>query len=119
MTKLLFQLLFLSFISNADLVTLIGNILENAVDAVNDLEEDARFIRVKVAVEKGMPCIYTENPYAGTIVKADGFPISAKLPAEYHGFGMKSIMAVVKKNNGIVSIDTDDNLFGINILFPS
>ncbi|MBQ9187819.1 MAG: sensor histidine kinase [Clostridia bacterium] len=109
----------LSFISNTDLVALIGNMLENAVDAVKNLEEDTRFIRVKIAMAKGMPCIYMENPYAGTIVKVDGIPISAKLPAEYHGFGMKSIMAVVKKYNGIVSIDTDDNLFRINILFPS
>lgn len=109
----------LGFISSTDLVALVGNMLENAVDAVKHLPEGTRFLRVRIAMVKGMPCIHTENPYTGTILMSNGLPVSAKFPSEYHGFGMKSIMAVTKKYNGIVSINTDDNIFKVNILFPS
>lgn len=36
----------------------------------------------------------------------------------YHGFGLKSIKATIKKYNGSMSITIEDNTFKLQLLFP-
>ncbi len=109
----------LSFLSESDIYSLFGNIMDNAIYAtlkVKDPEE--RLINLKVHKANGFVSINIKNSYEGEITFGkDGLPITNNPDKNYHGFGMKSIAYIVDKYAGNLSIAVEDNIFNLNILF--
>lgn len=92
----------------SDICSIIGNLLENAVNAVLKLPPDMRKIHAGADLKNGsMLVIFVANPYAGTVeFDKNGFPIVID---ENHGIGLKSIASTVKKYNGNICIDNSKN----------
>lgn len=109
----------LTFMQPADIYSMFGNALDNAIEASEKLPPSAnRHIGMRVRVEKGMVLIHFENFYNGQVVFDGEFPQTSKHDKNYHGFGVKSIKMVVKKYGGNVSIKAGKELFTLNILLP-
>ena len=47
----------------------------------------------------------------------DGFPVTRDDPSR-HGFGTKSMAAIVNKYGGTVSFQARNGIFNLNMLFP-
>lgn len=105
----------LDFMDELDLYALIGNALNNAIDAVSKLEEGDQFIVLTAAAQEGMVTIHVENPYSGELVMEDHLPKSQR-DARYHGFGMKSMERIVEKYGGTMSIKPQNNVFLLDII---
>ena len=56
------------------------------------------------------------NRYAGEMEMRDGLPVTRGDP-QFHGFGTKSIVAIVHKYGGTVSFQARDGIFNLNMLF--
>lgn len=109
----------LSFMKSSDIYSLFGNAIDNAIEAVEKIEEDdKRCISVSIKESKGMVISHFENNYSGKLDFLDGLPLTTKRDKQYHGFGMKSIKMLVEKYSGYISITSDDNVFSLNILIP-
>lgn len=108
----------LSFMSSIDIISLFSNALDNAFEAVINLNVSQRIIYLRVNEALGMLSISVENPYSSILVIQDGLPVTNKADKNYHGFGMRSILNIVKKHNGNLSISTTDGLFKLKILMP-
>ncbi len=109
-----------NFMETTDLYVLFGNLIDNAIEAVQKLpQEEVRNIQVTVRRERGFVVITTENGYAGTLEWTDGRPGTSKEDKQNHGFGLLSIEKIVHKYGGRYSISTDDQIFCMSILFPS
>ncbi len=110
----------LNFIDETDLFSLFGNALDNAIEAVMQIGDgNARIIVFKVHTAGEFAVINVSNTYTGEIVfGADGLPLTSKEDKNYHGFGMKSIVYVVEKYGGELSVLTKNGVFHLNILFP-
>ena len=108
------------FMQSGDLYSLLQNSIHNAFDAVKDIEDEGRrIIRFNIKRIKEMISISVEN-YCNdtdTIEFVDGLPIS-KGDSKLHGFGMKSILAVVNKYEGTMNIKAENGIFKLNIIFP-
>lgn len=108
----------LDFLSPGDIYSLFGNAVDNAIDAVNQLDTpDDRVISLTVRRRIGMLSILIDNRYAGTITFADGLPKTTKDDTSEHGFGMRSIRMIVQKYGGEMSVAADE-LFHLSILLP-
>ena len=109
----------LTFMKASDLTSLFGNLLSNAIEAEEKLtNHNQAYILVKV-VEKGqMVSIHIENYFTDKVIFKDGLPVSTKGNKMLHGFGSKSIDYIVKKYHGIISIQHENNIYEVNILFP-
>lgn len=105
----------LDFMEELDLYALIGNALNNAIDAVSKLGEGDQFITLTAAARDGMVTIHVENPYSGEIVMEDHLPKSQR-DARYHGFGMKSMERIVEKYGGTMSIKPQNDMFLLDII---
>lgn len=105
----------LDFMEELDLYSLIGNALNNAIDAVSKLPEGVRFITLTTSSEGGMVAIHVENPYAGEIVMENDLPKSQR-DARYHGFGMRSMERVVEKYGGTLAVKAQNGVFCLDIL---
>lgn len=98
-------------ISDYDLCTIFYNLLKNAVEGCEKVEADEKGIDVKVSNSGEQLLIRVEND---TIVKdkiIDGDMFTTKKDIKNHGFGMKSIRAVVNKYNGFYSNKIEDGKF--------
>ena len=108
----------LSFMSPSDVYALFSNALDNAIDSVLKVSDSGRrFINLSVKLTRGLLIIHVENPFEDELSFVDGLPQTTKEDKNIHGFGMKSIRLVVEKYSGFLSIQTDDQLFCLNISF--
>lgn len=110
----------LSFVQKGDLYALFGNILDNAIEAASKVEDDSkRCIGFNAYTVDSMISITVENYYDGNIsFSSDGLPMTIKQNKNYHGYGMRSIRAIVEKYGGDLSIVVKEEIFRLNIFFP-
>lgn len=108
----------LNFLSDMEIYSIFGNILDNAVEAVINLEPEKRVISLSVKGNDGILCIHSDNFY-GTPILKDGERVkTSKSDKTQHGFGLLSIKRVVDKYNGAMTIDADGEIFSIDIILP-
>ena len=108
----------LNFIEDGDLYCLFGNITDNALEAVTQIEKvEKRIINMIVKSKGDLILIQSENFYSGDLRFENGFPITTKQDKNYHGFGMQSIKMIVDKYNGTMTTSAEDGIFHLNILF--
>ncbi len=111
----------LSFMQEADIYALFGNILDNAIEATEKLDDkEKRIISLTVREEKGLIVIHAEN-YCNTdkIKFIEGLPVTTKTNTDYHGFGLKSIKLITQNYGGNLNIQVNDDIFTIDIIFES
>lgn len=108
---------YFSFMSEADIYSLFGNILDNAIEAVSLLEPENRVIGVTVKRVHDFVSVNVYNYYRGSLVFYDGLPVTTKSDKMYHGYGMKSVKMLCDKYGGDISISTDNGVFNLKILF--
>lgn len=107
----------ISFMSDGDIYSLFGNILDNAIEAVEKIEEDKRYITITLKRHGNFILILSDNYYDGNIKKEGKNFISIKENKIKHGFGLKSVSRIVDKYNGELQIETENNLFKVSIMF--
>ena len=107
----------LNHLRDVDIYSLFGNLLDNAIHAVQELEEERRVISLTVKLRGELLSVNSYNCYAGEMTMRDGVPVTRGDP-HYHGFGTKSIVAIVTKYGGTVSFQARDGVFNLNMLFP-
>ncbi len=109
----------LGFMTASDIYSLFGNAIDNAVEAVQKLEDpQKRVISVNVKETGGMLSCHFENYYSGPISFSERLPVTTKDDKRYHGFGLKSIRLITDKYNGYFSLKTEGEIFNLNILLP-
>ncbi len=109
----------LDFMHEMDISALFGNLLDNAIESVEKLEEpEKRLIHLSIARQKNFLRIRVENYCEEKISFRDGMPLTTKKDKHLHGFGMKSIQSTVRKYGGSVRAGLRDNWFEVSILIP-
>ena len=109
----------LDFLSESELCSLFGNIVDNAVTAVSHLEEEEKRT-INILVRTGeISCPFMRKIIMRENEKksGDGFETTKK-DKEHHGFGLKSIKMITENHHGNMSVTAEDGVFNINILIP-
>lgn len=108
-----------AFIRPADLYTLVGNAIDNAVEAVRKISNpEQRIITLSVRKNMNMVLIHVDNAYVGEIKMDGDLPKSTKGDDFNHGFGMRSMRMIAEKYGGTLTVVQQDNVFNLNILIP-
>lgn len=102
-------------ISDSDLVTIITNILDNAIEAV--LKCDDKRIVFKIIKDTDMLVIDSSNPYSGQLPDEELIR-TTKPDKNNHGYGLANIRKTVASNQGNCFIDTSGGVFHIAITIP-
>jgi len=108
----------LNFMSDTDVYSLFGNLLDNAIQGVLNLEKDKRIIGITIKAEGKLLSINSHNYCDGEVQIVNGLPITSSADTDYHGFGAKSMLLIVEKYSGTISFEAKDRIFNLNILFP-
>lgn len=104
-------------IDTSDLYRLMGNALDNAIEAVEKLDSiDEKCICINIEAKGDLIMICIKNYYKTSLDIRNGiFYTTKKTFKELHGFGIKSMKEIIKKYNGNININTEDNIFYLNI----
>ena len=108
-----------TFIKYNDLTSLIGNILDNAIEATSKVKNpEQKIIKLNISIKKDFLCIHEENYSTESIEFDNGLPLSKKKNKRVHGYGAKSIAYIVSKYFGNLKFNFINNIFSINITIP-
>ena len=101
--------------SDVELCSMLGNILDNAVEACGTLPEEERFMRVYIGKLKGQLYLSVQNS-AGKVCKSKNTYLSTK--EGEHGYGLFRIDRVAKKYGGYVNRQNEEGVFATEIMVP-
>lgn len=108
-----------SQISVIDLYMILSNVLDNAIECVEQYEEDEKkIISVHISQPGNMNYIMAENYFEGELHIQNGQIMTSKEDTYCHGFGIRSIQMLVKKYRGNTRISTGNHTFSIQIILP-
>ena len=104
-------------ISELDLCVILGNLLDNAIEASLPLPEKDRMIRIYMDIKETYLYISVTNLCAGKkMAKVNGKFLSRR--GDGHGFGLVRIDGIVEKYGGYVNRNSEDGAFTTEILLP-
>ncbi len=97
-----------------DLIALIGNAMDNAIEAAGKCEEGK--IELRIMYEKGLFRMLVRNSMAKIVeIAADGtIPTTKK--EQGHGYGIRSMKLIAEKYAGNVELDCIDGMFELSVL---
>lgn len=104
-------------INQCDLGVVLGNALDNAIEATEKCNENNKNIEIAMGIKKQSLVFVIKNPYEGSL-KQDktGKLISTKNDFRRHGYGISSIQKVADKYGGDVIIETQDGKFILTVM---
>ncbi len=107
-----------AFMDKADIYSLFGNALDNAIESVCDCaDREKRIITIRESKKEGFLNLTFEN-YCDKILKFEnGLPLTTKGDTAYHGFGTKSIRYIAEKYGGNVKMEQAENRFVVRLYF--
>ena len=104
-------------ISEEDIVTLLGNLLDNAIEACGKIRQN-KVIQFKMVVEDDQLVLSIRNPVEETLRIKDNRIVTSKRNKEQHGIGLKHVDAVIRKNNGTSVLKCEDGWFTFAAMIP-
>ena len=106
-------------VSDTDIIVLIGNLLENAVEACKRDNADTKFIKLRVK-QKGqsMLLVMVDNSCVSAVTFEDGTPLSSK--REGVGIGVASVREIAARYNGVARFEQKDGVFyaSVRLMLP-
>lgn len=103
-----------------DINVLLGNLLENAIEAAAKTEN--KYMRIYIVLKRGILKAKIENSFADAHIlengqwKSDVALKTTKPITDQHGIGLKNVKKVVEKYNGTMEVTTKEGIFCVNLL---
>ena len=105
-------------VEDMDLVTILGNLLDNAIEAAEKSQEKNVYLETSL-----------RNAYRVILIQNSSLPpresygrlLSSKPDQSMHGFGLKSVAKCLKKYHGDLhwDYDEDDHLFTMTVMIDT
>jgi two-component system, LytTR family, sensor histidine kinase AgrC len=101
--------------SSFDLVVLLGNLIDNAVQASLEVRTQS-FIDVKIKYDKSRLIIKIKNSFNG-IISNDGVELTSTKEDKYNrGFGINNVKTIVDKYHGVIDIVYNESIFSVTAI---
>lgn len=104
-------------IPSTDLSIIIGNLLDNAIEANLKIKEEDRFIRIYMDMKNTQLYISITNG-AEPVKKKKFDEIFLSTKGKNHGLGLIRIDDVIERNNGYINRNSEENAFTTEVLLP-
>ncbi len=104
-------------VSDEDIVTILSNLLDNAIEAAGQCEIDKRTVGIKLLYEDDVLSIAVSNSYkTEPEIMEDGYMQTIKDDKEQHGLGIRNVVATLEKYNAEYIIDYKNGEFVFSII---
>lgn len=100
-------------VSDEDMVVILGNLLDNAIEATEYLKDEEKKIWIILVEKKGMLFLHIKNTFDSTCLKKGGVLQTRKRNKTMHGLGLKSVQRVVERYGGIMKVEHVEHIFSV------
>ncbi|MCH5256570.1 MAG: GHKL domain-containing protein [Lachnospiraceae bacterium] len=101
-------------VSDYDLVTIVANILENAINGCM-LTEGKRWVEISIGPKGGKLVVICKNTCIKDIIFENGLPKNR----EHDGIGVESILSTAAKYSGVVDFSASDGVFVCQVILSN
>lgn len=109
----------IEFKNNTDLISLIGNMCDNAIEYLSKCPESIKYMELSISRHNDYLIISCKNKIDSSILADNPDFITSKSNKAKHGKGLAIIKDVVNKYNGNVSFQENSGWFIINVVLES
>lgn len=104
-------------VSDDDIVTILSNLLDNAIEAAKQCEIDRRTVSIRLLCEDDILSISVSNSYkTEPEITENGYMRTTKDNKEEHGLGIRNVVATLEKYNAEYIIDYKNGKFVFSII---
>lgn len=103
-----------------DINVMLGNLLENAIEAAGKTEN--KYLSVHIKLKRGILKVNIENSFESSCIlceeqnRKDTILKTTKPFTEQHGIGLKNVKKIVEKYNGTMAVTAQKGIFCVNLL---
>lgn len=105
-------------LADKELCVLLGNLLDNAIEACEKLEEEKRQIKIEVRKHYSMFMLIVENSCEEHAQVRKGIFRTTKKDDRMHGYGIRNVRKTVKNRGGQFQYGSREENFYVKILIP-
>lgn len=98
-------------IKSVDLVAILGNLLDNALEAIGNAEDSYRFINLTIRRINDMLVIKVENGCRVAPAVIDGSLLTSKTDKSLHGWGLQSVRTAAEGYDGTIETEYNNHIF--------
>ncbi|MBQ3543924.1 MAG: GHKL domain-containing protein [Lachnospiraceae bacterium] len=107
----------LRYVDYSDLTTLFCNLLENSIEACEDIPDSVIELNISLKENTNLSIINIVNTRANAPkFNKSGIPVTTKSNRLRHGIGLKSIERVIKKYNGNIKMYYDEKCMNFHTI---
>lgn len=100
-------------LSEMELVSLFGNLLDNAIEACLKLPEKERRIDVFIEQRNTILFVKITNSVLEVPIIVDGQIVSTKADNVRHGYGLKNVRRILEEHGGQMAFRCEDQMFSV------
>lgn len=107
----------LNFIQDIDIIIILGNLIDNSIEAAKKVEEG--YVDIKIfGTQKGhFLMIRIENKFNGVVIGNEKRFYTTKKEKDQHGIGLRNVKNCIEKYGGILQIDIEEGIFTVSVIF--
>jgi len=110
--------LYVDYIDDIDLISIVGNLIDNAIEASSKLSQGG-FVNIDMfMVNEGYFMVWEvrNNFLISPVLGEEGF-ITSKHDEKEHGIGIHTVERIVKSYGGNLKVDIDNGEFNVSIIY--
>ena len=104
-------------LSDGDVSVLFGNLLDNAIEACDRMQDGKRWILFRLRKRQQLLFIEISNSMENVLKIKNGVILTSKEDKKLHGYGLKSVKRIVDKYDGTFSFSIEKGIFKVNLSF--
>lgn len=102
-------------VNDNDWCTVLLNLLDNALEACERVEEVQRWISITIKCRKNIILLEIDNSFDGNLLKnGNGKLLTVKQNKLLHGIGLDSVVRTIDKYGGFIQISQEGKVFKVN-----
>nr|WP_308626817.1 GHKL domain-containing protein [uncultured Eisenbergiella sp.] len=103
-----------SIVAYFNINVIIGNLLENAIEAAENTEN--KILNIDIHYKQGVLYLDISNSYPNKVVIRENKFLTSKADSQKHGIGLMNVKKMVEEHNGVIHFLHDENLFRVKLM---
>lgn len=106
----------LSFVDDADVVSIIGNLCDNAIEYLSTISVESRKIEISISVYRDFCYITCHNTITSSVLEHNPKLYTSKDDNLLHGKGLKILRSVAEKYAGEIMVKEENDEFLVSVI---